>query len=324
MECIRSTFISRGLSEDAITILCASWRTSTEASYSSAWNKWSKWCEQHHTNSLSTSVANILEFLTQEFLSGKQYRTINSYRSSISATHLPVDEMQVGKHPLVTRLLKGVYHLRPPQPKYTGRWKVEDILLYVSTLGPTDNWSIKDLTQKLAMLKALANADRASDLQSLDVRYVTFSPSGVRFELATLTKTAKPDKPIVSFYPYFDSNPLLCPVRTLERYLNIASEWRSAPDSNKLFLSFIRPHLPVTSATIARWLKEVLKKAGVAQEFTGHSTRSTSVSVASDKGVSVSDTMKTADWSSQSTFRKFYYKPLIEQSGNFAHAVLDS
>ena len=157
LECIRSTFISRGLSEDAITILCASWRTSTETSYSSAWNKWSKWCEQHHTNSLSTFVANILEFLTQDLLSGKQYRMINSYRSSFSATHIPVDGVQVGKHPLVTRLLKGVYHLRPPQPKYTGRWKVEDVLLYVSTLGPTDNLSIKDLTQKLAMLMALAN-----------------------------------------------------------------------------------------------------------------------------------------------------------------------
>ena len=324
LECIRSTFQGRGLSEEAVTILCASWRTSTEASYSSSWKKWSRWCEQIHINPMSTSVVNIIEFLTQEFLSGKQYRTINSYRSSISATHLPVDGMQVGKHPLITRLLKGVYHLRPPQPKYNGRWKVEDVLLYVSSLGPTDNLSIKDLTHKLALLLALANADRASDLQALDVRYVTFSPTGARFEVTNLTKTAKPDRSISSFYPYFDSNPVLCPVRTLERYLKISSEWRSAPGSHRLFLSVVKPHLPVTSATIGRWLKDVLRKAGVAQEFTGHSTRLTSVSIAFDKGVSIVDIMKTADWSSQNTFRRFYYKPLIEQSGSFAHAVLET
>ena len=113
---------------------------------------------------MSTSVVNIVEFLTQEFLSGQQYCTIHSYRSSISATYLPVDGMQVGKHPLVTRLLKGVYHLCPSQPKYNGRWKVEDILLYVSSLGPTDNLSVRDLTHKLALLLALANTVRASDL----------------------------------------------------------------------------------------------------------------------------------------------------------------
>ena len=81
--------------------------------------------------------------------------------------------MQVRKHPLITRLLKGVYHLRPSQLKYNGRWKVEDVLLCVLSLGPTDNLSIKDLTHRLALLLALANPDRASDLQALDVRYVT-------------------------------------------------------------------------------------------------------------------------------------------------------
>ena len=194
----------------------------------------------------------------------------------------------------------------------------------MSSLGPTDNLSVKDLTHKLALLLALANADRASDLQALDDRYVTFSPTGARFEVTNLTKTAKPDKSIVSIYPYFDSNPVLCPVRTLERYLKISSEWRSAPNSHRLFLSVVKPHLPVTSATIGRLLKDILRKAGVAHEFTGHSTRLTSVSIAFEKSVSIKDIMKTADWSSQNTFRRFCYKPLIEQSGSFAHAVLES
>ena len=113
---------------------------------------------------------------------------------------------------------------------------MEDVLLYVSFLGPTDNLSIRDLTHKLALLLALANADRASDLQALDVRYVTFSPTGARFEVTNLTKTGKPDRSISSFYSYFDSNPVLCPVRTLERHLKILSEWRSAPNSHRLFL----------------------------------------------------------------------------------------
>lgn len=33
--------------------------------------------------------------------------------------------------------------------------------------------------------------------------------------------------------------------------------------ASKLFLSYTRPHKPVASATIARWLKSVLSEAGV-------------------------------------------------------------
>ena len=95
-------------------------------------------------------------------------------------------------------------------------------------------------------------------------------------------------------------------------------------EKTRLFLSLIRPHHPVTSATIACWLKQVLKEAGVSDEFSAHSTRPTAVSIAFDKGVSVSDIMKTADWSSESVFKKYYYKPSLSSvnSNRFAHAVL--
>lgn len=59
-------------------------------------------------------LSNILEFLLEQFQAGKQYRTINSLRSAISMTHVEVDGIQVGQHPLVTPFLKGVFHSRPP------------------------------------------------------------------------------------------------------------------------------------------------------------------------------------------------------------------
>ena len=46
--------------------------------------------------------------------------------------------------------------------------------------------------------------------------------------------------------------------------------------------------------------------AGVSTDFTAHSTRATAVSVAFDKGVSIKDILNTADWSSDSVFKKYY------------------
>lgn len=172
---------------------------------------------------------------------------------------------------------------------------------------------------------ALANADRASDLQALDLRYLNFTPEGAKFQLVGLTKTARANKSLESFYPVYDQEEILFPVQTLQHYLSVTKELRvSSPGRQPLFLAVIRPHPPITTATIARWLKEVLQRAGVSQDFKAHSTRCASVSVAFDKGVAVADIMRTADWSLESTFSKFYYKPERSQSRAFGEAVLSS
>ena len=44
--------------------------------------------------------------------------------------------------------------------------------------------------------------------------------------------------------------------------------------------------------------------------FTVHSTRSGSVSAATDSGATTNDILKVADWSAESVFRKFYYCPI--------------
>ena len=147
----------------------------------------------------------------------------------------------------------------------------------------------------------------------------SFSTEDAPFKLAALTKTARS---ITSTYsPLPDSTLCLC------RHYSCTwtIQWIGGTTwKDNVFLSLIRPHHPVTWATIAGWLKQVLKEAGVSDEFSAHSTRATAVSIAFDKGVSVSDIMKTADWSSESVFKKFYYKPSLSSvnSNRFAHAVL--
>ena len=66
--------------------------------------------------------------------------------------------------------------------------------------------------------------------------------------------------------------------------------------------------------------------AGVSTDFTAHSTRATAVSVAFDKGFSIKDILNTADWLSDSVFKKHYYKTSIcsVNKSTFSHAVLQA
>lgn len=106
----------------------------------------------------------VLAFLAAQFHAGHGYHSLNVYRSAISAIHPKIDDYEVGSHPLVCRLLKGVFNKRPPLPKYQTTWSVESVITYVSSMGPNNTLSLKHLTYKLAILLALTTASRSSDL----------------------------------------------------------------------------------------------------------------------------------------------------------------
>ena len=84
-----------------------------------------------------------------------------------------------------------------------------------------------------------------------------------------------------------------------------------------------KPHKPVASCTIARWLKEMLKLAGIdVSIFSGHSVRGASTSAAAGAGATMNDIMQAADWSTESVFRRFYYRPSHDAS--YGRTVLSS
>ena len=80
----------------------------------------------------------------------------------------------IGHHPLVSRLLKGIiiyYNSRPPQPRYQSTWDVDVVVKFIASLGENDQLSLKHLNWKLAVLTALIEASRTSELQALDLRF---------------------------------------------------------------------------------------------------------------------------------------------------------
>ena len=97
-------------------------------------------------------MINILANLYKE---GFQYRSLNAYRSAISSVHDKVDGYEVGQHPLVSRLLKGVFNTRPPQPRYNSTWDASIVLTWMEGLGENEDLSLSDLTLKLVMLLSL-------------------------------------------------------------------------------------------------------------------------------------------------------------------------
>ena len=174
MACLRRHYSLQGLSTRAISLLLSSWRDSTNKNYDSSSNIWERWCSDHHRDSLSPSIGGILDFLAVQFDKGREYRSLNCYRSALSSVLGGVDGFPVGSDPLVCRALKGAFQLRPPKPKYSSFWSVDQVLSHSKLWGPNESLSLQKLTWKLAMLIALCSAGRSSDLSHLSVNKIRF------------------------------------------------------------------------------------------------------------------------------------------------------
>ena len=315
LEGLRSSGRYSKLSEEAFALLSSAWRKGTEKSYTMGWRKWCGWCQSLGRDPFAASIEDIIEFLTSEFHAGRQYSTINSLRSALSATLPPIEGTPVGQHPLIVKLLQGIFNQRPPLPRYENTWNVGSVISFIkNNLNQNSNLSLKDLSRKLAMLLALASASRSSDLHLLDLRYIKHSMDYVEFQIAGLLKTRRSGPPrsfTIKRLPTVES---LCPVVTLEAYERVTQPFRGAimDKSSKLFLSLKQPHNPVSSSTIGRWIKSLLTDAGIDTSIFGaHSTRAASSSAAKKAGVPLSDIMRAAGWSRSSTFERFYYKPIL-------------
>ena len=79
--------------------------------------------------------------------------------------------------------------------------------------------------------------------------------------------------PKLYFYKY-PKDQELCVLSALNEYMKRTETWTTNRDKFQLLLSYIKPHVEVYSSAASRWIKEILKEAGVNVDiFKCHSTR---------------------------------------------------
>ena len=195
---------------------------------------------------------------------------------------------------------------------------MNQVLSFLKTWAPAEKLTLKQLMLKLVTLAALTSAARSSYVHKIDLRFRQFKSNGVLFKIPELTKCSGPKRLLKElFLVRFPPNRRLCFVKYLKRYGKVTKRLRNKSNcnSNRSFLPYIKPHRPVSSSTIARWVKSVLTLSGINTEsFSAHSTRVAASSAAARTGVALEDIMKAADWTNESTFKEFYHKPVFSAS----------
>jgi site-specific recombinase XerD len=313
LEVIRQRLVLRGFSSEVIEMLLASSRRTTVASYQSAWNNWLRWNLARGSDPLSNTLSIVLQYLTELFSSGLASSTINLHRSVLSMTLEPLEGHNIGEHPLVVQLLKGIFNSKPPRPRYDVMWDPDDVIQFFMSAKDNADLSFAVLSYKLVTLIALASLLRVSDLAAISLSSISFSPQAANFSISRWSKNQSKG-PLRSFVlPRLTGRS--CPVECLESYIDRTTSLRDQ-SSDSLFLGTKKPYKPVDSSTVARWIKQCLLDAGINQSFSAHSTRGSAASKAAKLGVPADQILKAASWSRENTFKRYYHRVSLVSVAN--------
>ena len=309
---IKKRYVDLNLSSNVVDLVINSWAKGTDEQYSLHINRWFDYCTRHNIDSFDSSVNQGVEFLAEYFHEGVSYSMVNTARSALSSVFPEKGGTPFVKHPLIVRLLRGMYKQSPSLPRYTVTYDLAKVLQFIS--NSYSETSLEFLTKKLATLMCILSGQRSQTMSLLNINYMHLDESHCIFYIASLLKTTRPGfhQHPLEFMRYTDQS--LCVIIYIKRYLLETKELRHSDGG--FFISFKPPQKAVTSTTIAIWVVNVLKEAGVnVSVFSAHSTRSTASSKASDKGLNLAEISKAAGLSNAKTFAMFYKKTISEKIG---------
>ena len=96
------------------------------------------------------------------------YRTVNYNRSAISKLHIGFGNNPIGQHPLIKQVVRAVFRLRPPLPRYKVTFDIKPALTYMKQiLGNNNILNVKLLSYKCLFLIAFHSFSRVSTICKL-------------------------------------------------------------------------------------------------------------------------------------------------------------
>ena len=214
---------------------------------------------------------------------------------------------------MVKRFMRGVFNQRPALPKYSYTWDLGVLLNHIENLPPT-GLTLKQLSMKLYTLLVILTGQRSQAISLFDIDNMLVEDNKVTFRVFEPLKASGPKSHDGEFIykAFVDEN--LCVVKCVKDYLEEVKDLRN--DVTSLFVSYVKPHKSLSRDSLRRWLKTMMNDAGIDLSFGPHSARGAATSFAKRANVSMETILKSAGWSNENTFNKFYNLPIRKCMGD--------
>ena len=99
---------------------------------------------------------------------------MNTARTISSTIVKTENEIPFGELPLVCRFLKGVFNLRLDLPRCSTTWDVSVVLKYIKSLEALNQYDLKSLSYRLAILLCITTGQRDQTLFYVNIGLMMF------------------------------------------------------------------------------------------------------------------------------------------------------
>ena len=260
------------------------------------------WNENHYI----TSIESVVKFLHGTYNGGCLCSSLCLAWSALASVVTIKEFAKLSDHPSLVKYLKEIFNRHPPLPSYMHKWDINLVLTYYDRIGYIEELECKYLVKKTVMLFMILGARRKHALSKIYVGNIIFKDDKV---ILLPNKTLKHSKPTIPLQPLiynvYKENIKLCLVKSLLSYLE-RPKLLANDDVREIVISYGKPHRPLGSDTLSRWIKDELELSGTdANVFAAHSCRSASVSKAKVNKIGINEIMKRGCWKNESAFKIF-------------------
>ena len=313
-DLLGTAYANRGYSQTVVNIMSAARRSSSDRQYKVYYVKFQQYCKDKSLDPFKVTLPEGLGFLSYLHETGLSYSAVNTARSALSLI-LRFDTVPFGVHPDVVQFMKGLNNLKPSVPRYSQVWDLDLVLDLLKLWSPKTKLGLRILTMKTAMLVLIVSGQRPQILSKLNVDRMDISKNKVVFHMlpTDFKQGNRGSFPEKLQFDKFPGDKRICVFTYLVEYIQRTLDIRHTNKS--LFLTVGTPHKAPSAATISRWIKTVLRHAGInTKRFSSGSVRAAVSSKAVSKGVSIIEILKLGGWTRESTFTRYYKKPIVKQS----------
>jgi integrase len=274
--------------------------------YQQVWRDFKDWCQQHDLPSLPASPETIVRYITVLSENNKP-ATIKKKMAAISQAHKTLGFPSPVENELIRRTFRGIQKELGTKQTRKSPLLLED-LQEILEVVPDTKVGLRDRT---VLIIGFVGAFRRSELATIRVEDLERTREGIIVHINGSKTDALSEGQQVSL-PY-GSNPTTCPIRTLERWLEVAN----------ITEGFIFPSFDprsqsgyINEKTIASIVKKYCKKIGLNPDlYSGHSTRAGFVTTSALKGIPERQIQRQTRHKNTSTLQK-YIRPTKQFSDN--------
>lgn len=295
---ITTTAAPLALSNDAVEYAQQSKAKNTVKAYASDWQQFTEWCSVNHYDALPAAPVTVSEYVTQ-LAKRLKVATINRRLSAISEAHKLAGYMSPTTSPYVENVMSGIRRAHGTRQKGKAAATTNIVKQMVATCDDT----FLGVRDRALLLIGFAGAFRRSELVALNVENIEIVQNGLAITIER-SKTDQEGQGRTIGIPK-GNNTNTCPVRALERWLEIAGIKDGAIFRGVNRWGEVQPSR-LSDKGVARAIKRAAESAGLDESvFSGHSLRAGLATSAAAAGVEERDIARQTGHKNMDVLRRY-------------------